>query len=323
MRRLLALLVACAILCIIGCANVSDADAAQDSSVLGENTPSESTGALNAPSGPDDSPRENNRNPLPSVPQHTTGNTLRQRATAEECNRTIDISAILPRFGVYENGSLDYGTRYAALLCQCATVSGKTVWLYISTEDYTSFFAFEADVDNCRFSYSDLVAFSIPIRANCAEVSADSLVNGLADRVGETVLLFGEAHSGTTTEVVPVMYTDELPHMTCVYADTVAIKPVFLLSNGCAAENTDVVCRVTSLDGSTLWVGMTIEEYTTWIDPTADLTNAGPSDLVEVTYQIPLRLYGVAVDADVIAGGLRDSIGCATAICFVSVAENG
>ena len=323
MKRLIALLLICALFCFAGCASPAAGDVTQDTTGQGtENSQPESITAGDHQGTMADKTGKDNHNPNANSQQNALPQTLRTRATAEECDRSLDVAAVLPRFGVYENGRMDYGTHYVAFLCQCATVSGERVWMYISVEDYIAFFDPEASATNCRFAYSDMAAFAQPVRVSCATVEAESLAEGLSAQTGEQVLLFGEAHSGIETDVAAVMYTNELPPMTCVYADAMTIEPVFLLANGCAEENTDVICRVTALDGSTVWVAMTVEDYTDWIDPEADLTAAGQTETQKVTYQMPLRIYGVAVDAEVIAGGLRDSIGSTTAVCFVAVARD-
>lgn len=323
MRRVLALLLVCAFFCLAGCGGAGDGKATQDTTGVGtELAQTEGQPGQQHASTAGDKAGKNSPVQETDPQQEQPSQTLRKRATAEKCDRSLDVTTILPRFGVYENGRVDYGTRYVALLCQCAAVSGETVWLYISVEDYEAFFDSGENMENCRFRYSNVAAFPQPIRVSCATVAAESLTPGLSAYTGEQVLLFGEAHSSAETDTVAVMYTDLLPPMTCVYTDAMAVEPVFLLANGCAEENTDVICRVTALDGSTVWLAMTVTDYALWIDPNADLREAEQTDLTKVTWEKPLRLYGVALDAEVIASGLGDIIGTTTAVSFVAVDEN-
>lgn len=264
------------------------------------------------PEASDDEETEDNEEPAETV--EPTFN----RADEATWDVAVEIAAITPCFGIYKEGG--YKTTYRQAICQCLTTDGAIEWLYIEIDDYKLFFDADASLNFDQFMAFNMVALPEPVRIDGTRTDAESLVSGLSDSIGsDSVIFFGSAAAQAGKTIPESAYTAATPAMTCVYAELVSIEPAYTLSNGVSALNSHVVCRAKAADGSDVWVAMSIDDYKTYIDESASLAVSGMASFSQMTYETPLVLHGITVEADSVASGLSGSIGSDTVIRFSRV----
>lgn len=308
MKKLLVLLLALAMVSslLAGCGGEKDT----------ARTEAPTTEAIPQTTAPEES-AESADTPEDEAPGETVEPTF-NRAEESTWDVSLEIAAITPRLGVYKEGG--YRNAYNQAVCQCLTTDGTTEWLYIEIDDYKLFFD-----ENARLNFDQLLAFSMvalpePMRVDGTRTEADTLVSGLSDSIGsDSVIFFGNAKVLSGKTIPESAYTSETPAMTCVYTELTSIVPAYTLSDGVSALNTHVVCRAADAGGSEVWVAMSIEEYNTYIDESASLSVSGLARFQEMSYETPLVLHGITVEADSVANGLSGSIGGNTVIRFTRI----
>lgn len=264
---------------------------------------------------------EEKEGPAAEPEDETPGETVEptfNRAEESTWDASVEIAAIMPRFGVYKEGG--YKSAYNQAVCQCLTTDGAIEWLYIEIDDYKLFFDEDARLSFDTLLAFNMVAMSEPMRVDGTRTDAESLVSGLSDSIGsDSVIFFGNATVLSGKTIPESAYTSETPAMTCVYAELTSIVPAYTLSDGVSALNTHVVCRAADAGGDQVWVAMSIEDYNAYIDESASLSVSGLARFQEMTYETPLVLHGISVEADSVASGLSDSIGGNTVIRFTRI----
>lgn len=259
--------------------------------------------------------------PEDETPAETVEPTF-NRADEATWDASVEIAAITPRLGIYQEGGsiASYKTTYNQAICQCLTTDGATEWLYIEIDDYKLFFDEDASLNFDQFLAFSMVALPEPVRIDGTRTDAEALVSGLSDSIGsDSVIFFGNAAVQSGKSIPESAYTSETPAMTCVYAEIASIVPAYTLSDGVSALNTHVVCRATDAGGSEVWVAMSIEDYNAYIDESASLSVSGLARFQEMTYETPLVLHGISVEPDSVASGLSGTIGSDTVIRFSRV----
>ncbi len=238
------------------------------------------------------------------------------RAPEEMWDISAEIVAIVPVNGIYIQRDLTYGKTYEELICKCATAAGETVWLYLSSEDYTACFNPDAQIASVQFAYSDMAVFDVPIHIDGTVTETDTILDNLAETVGsDTVIWFGNSEK-TTENIEESAYTADTKAMTSVNAEIVSIVPGYTLNNGISAESTDVVCRCETTDGSTIWTAMPVKTYYEQFDSEASLTFSGLASFEPVVYDPALTIHGIAIPAVDVASGLSEAIGGDTVLYF-------
>lgn len=285
----------------------------------GEKAPAQ-TEAPTTEARPQAAALEESEEPAEKAEDETPGETVEptfNRAEESTWDASVEIAAITPRLGIYQEGGsiASYKTTYNQAICQCLTTDGAIEWLYIEIDDYKLFFD-----ENARLNFDQFLAFSMvalpePVRIDGTRTDAEALVSGLSDSIGsDSVIFFGNATVQSGKTIPESAYTSETPAMTCVYAQIASIEPAYTLSDGVSALNTHVVCRAKAADGSDVWVAMSIDDYKTYIDESASLAISGMASFSQMTYETPLVLHGISVEADSVASGLSGSIGSDTVI---------
>lgn len=264
---------------------------------------------------------EEKEGPAAEPEDETPGETVEptfNRAEESTWDASVEIAAIMPRFGVYKEGG--YKGAYNQAVCQCLTTDGAIEWLYIEIDDYKLFFDEDARLSFDTLLAFNMVAMSEPMRVDGTRTDAESLVSGLSDSIGsDSVIFFGNATVLSGKTIPESAYTSETPAMTCVYAELTSIVPAYTLSDGVSALNSHVVCRAADAGGDQVWVAISIEDYNAYIDESASLSVSGLARFQEMTYETPLVLHGITVEADSVASGLSDSIGGNTVIRFTRI----
>lgn len=264
---------------------------------------------------------EEKEEPAAEPEDETPGETVEptfNRAEESTWDASVEIAAIMPRFGVYKEGG--YKGAYNQAVCQCLTTDGAIEWLYIEIDDYKLFFDEDARLSFDTLLAFNMVAMSEPMRVDGTRTDAESLVSGLSDSIGsDSVIFFGNATVLSGKTIPESAYTSETPAMTCVYAELTSIVPAYTFSDGLSAFSNHVVCRATDAGGDQVWVAMSIKDYNTYIDETASLSISGLTSFQEMTYKTPLVLHGISVEADSVASGLSGSIGGNTVIRFTRI----
>ncbi len=238
------------------------------------------------------------------------------RAPEEKWDISAEIVAIVPVNGIYIQRDLTYGKTYEELICKCATAAGETVWMYLSSEDYTACFNPDAQIASVQFAYSDMAVFDAPIHIDGTVTETDTILDNLAETIGsDTVIWFGNSEK-TTENIEESAYTADTKAMTSVNAEIVSIVPGYTLNNGISAESTDVVCRCETTDGSTIWTAMPVKTYYEQFDSEASLTFSGLASFEPVVYDPALTIHGIAIPAVEVASGLSEAIGGDTVLYF-------
>ena len=104
-----------------------------------------------------------------------------------------------------------------------------------------------------------------------------------------------------------------------VYVDIISIEPSIGISLENTSTNTDVVCKCTASSGDIVWVYMSIDEYLSNIDSTADLTNSDAAIYETVTYSPAVRIHGIVSYANSLCAGLALDISSTKVIRFSSM----
>ncbi len=306
MKKLIALLLILTMVCSLMAACGSSKGTEQTEPTAAEKA------TLEKPEATDSEETEDNEEPAETV--EPTFN----RADEATWDVAVEIAAITPYLGVYEEGG--YKTTYRQAICQCLTTDGAIEWLYIEIDDYKLFFDEDASLNFDQFMAFSMVALPEPVRIDGTRTDADALVSGLSESIGsDSVIFFGSAAAQPGKTIPESVYTAATPALSCVYAEIVSIEPAYTLSNGVSALNSHVVCRAKAADGSDVWVAMSIDDYNAYIDESASLAVSGMASFSEMTYETPLVLHGISVEADSVASGLSGSIGSDTVIRFSRV----
>lgn len=96
-----------------------------------------------------------------------------------------DIVSAFPEIGIYE----EYGSYYTDFVCRCKTAAGSTVWVYIKTDDYLTYFDSSAST-SVSSSYAEEVTFSSAIRIHGSVKTADNITKNLSESTGKYVIRF-------------------------------------------------------------------------------------------------------------------------------------
>ena len=164
---------------------------------------------------------EEKEGPAAEPEDETPGETVEptfNRAEESTWDASVEIAAIMPRFGVYKEGG--YKSAYNQAVCQCLTTDGAIEWLYIEIDDYKLFFDEDARLSFDTLLAFNMVAMSEPMRVDGTRTDAESLVSGLSDSIGsDSVIFFGNATVLSGKTIPESAYTSETPAMTCVYAE--------------------------------------------------------------------------------------------------------
>ena len=241
------------------------------------------------------------------------------RADEATWDVTVEIAAIMPYAGVYRDGAIisSYKTNYTEAVCQCLTTEGEIAWLYIDIDDYNLFFDESASVHFDQFLSFSMVALPEPVRVDGTTTDAESLAEGLSESIeSDTVIYFGNAEVLSGETIPDTAYTAETPALTRVNAAMVSPVPACTLAAGGSAAKSPVARRAKAADGSDVWVGMSIAAYNATIDESASLGISGMARFSEMTYETPLVLHGICMEADSLAKGLADAAGSDTVIWF-------
>lgn len=310
MKKLLALL----LVLVMGCSLMTACGSSNET----KQAEAEKTGETAAPAAEKETEAAAEETQAVEEPEKTAEPTL-NRADEATWDTSVDIVAIIPRYGVYSEGGIisSYKTEYRQAVCQCLTADGSTEWLYIEIDDYKLFFDEDASLSFDQFLAFSMVAFPEPVRIDGAVTDADSLVSGLSDSIGtHTVIFFGNATVQSGAKIPETAYTADTGVLTCVYSEIVSIVPAYTLSNGTSSMNTHVVCQAKDANGDEIWVAMSIADYKAYIDETASLEFSGLTSFSEMTFETPLVVHGISVEAETVASGLAAAIGCDTVINF-------
>lgn len=99
----------------------------------------------------------------------------------------IQITSIEPKFSVTRN----YGGYVSNVVCHCTTTSGESVWLYISTSDYSKYIDSNASFGSTLLDNEfETKYFSEKIIIHGKVRDAEDLCDGLEKKTAKTVLLF-------------------------------------------------------------------------------------------------------------------------------------
>lgn len=311
MKKLLALLLVLVMVCCMmtACAGSNENVQSEAPAIQESETPVEEESQA---------PVEETAKPEPTVKPTDSG------AAEEPCDTYVDIVAITPIYGAYEASTSGMSVKpieYSHAICECLTVDGRVEWLHISVDDYYA--VFDADSSLVLSDVAQnvgMVALPEVMRIGGVTVKAEHCGTGLADAIGrDAVVSFKSAEVQSDLEVSETVYTASTPAMTCVYIEIVSIVPAYTMSKGLSMTTSDVICQAGASDGTEIWVAMSVEDYNAHIDPSADLAFSFSASFEEMTYETPLVIHGICVEADSVATDLASSIGCDTVINFRTV----
>lgn len=97
-----------------------------------------------------------------------------------------DIVSIWPAIGIYtENSSI-----YSHFACECQTSSGTKVWVYMTANQYKSYFDSNVSTSVRSNASVKTVTYSTPKRINGVAKRADSIMNGLSEDTGLMLISF-------------------------------------------------------------------------------------------------------------------------------------
>lgn len=94
-----------------------------------------------------------------------------------------DIVSVFPAIGIYTEGS----SNYTHFVCECKTLTGSTVWVYMSASEYRN--NFDANASTSIYNeYQDEKTFSSK-RIHGEARKADNVMSGLSSDTGATMLI--------------------------------------------------------------------------------------------------------------------------------------
>ncbi len=110
------------------------------------------------------------------------------------------------------------------------------------------------------------------------------------------------SHSSSSESV----FSQNSPLEDKVYIDIVSIKPSIGIRTNTSVENTEVVCECKTVTEETVWVYMSVYEYNTYIDSTADISSNFSTNYKVIEYSTEKRIHGTARLADSICDDLSE-----------------
>ena len=113
--------------------------------------------------------------------------------------------------------------------------------------------------------------------------------------------------SSSSSKNVETQFSQSVSAYDKVYADVVSIEPVYGIGTT-PAYNTDVCCKCKTSSGGTVWVYMSVSQYNSYIDSSANISTT-MGDFEIKTYSSSKRIHGSARRADSLCDGLSSDTG--------------
>lgn len=221
------------------------------------------------------------------------------RVPESEWDTTKKIIAICPMVGV-STGLLEY---YDEIICECATIDGESMWLYMTHDDYKMNFNENSVVST--LGGTEIVFLKHPVQIQGTTKDAESYAQGLSETIeSDKVVHLGNITVLEGTAVSEVEYSSGLQGGSCVYADIVTVEPVSTLGN---ISVSTVVCRCKTTDGSEVWIMMTPSDYKNYVDPDASFSIV--TDFENGNFENPVRIHGVTADISVWGKEIQETTG--------------
>ena len=233
----------------------------------------------------------------------------------------LDIVSIEPMMGI--TGS--FGILNEEVVCWCEMSDGATAWVYMTVDDYNTYFDAEANLTTPINMQGDKMIFVSPVRIHGTARVADDLCEDLSTSLESDMLVyFGsvdpeEVTANLSSNQPEVAYSSTTQNMDRVYADITAIEPVYTITDGMSDANCEVVCTCTTTDSETIWVYITIPEYNSYFDGEAQLTDSENIWAEPLVFVQPVRVHGTARLADDLCQGLHEATGSELVLLFESV----
>lgn len=99
-----------------------------------------------------------------------------------------DIVSIIPEYGISLSLEGSNSTHYHSVVCRAVTVSGATVWVYMSVNEYNDDFDSSADLQDMFGSFQELT-YSPSRRITGTAYQAESACDGLSEQIGCDLVL--------------------------------------------------------------------------------------------------------------------------------------
>ena len=214
------------------------------------------------------------------------------------------------------------GYEYDAIVVKTLSAKNEIAWLFMTPDQYRSAFN---DFTFTRVGWaSDASAllYICPDQVRVHGTTCDPADYGLSADIGNDTMIEYASHETGYSTVNEMVYENSIAPMKNVYTKIVSMDPVMNIYPSGAYEATDVLCHAETTDGEEIYILMSITDYKTHIDSTAELSNIVVDWMNHAdakTFDTPLKLHGISYEAASVISDLPDDIGCDRIFWFKSV----